>query len=186
MSRRKNPVVPSKRVTNKRAERPLLFGLPPLIEGEDAGTYDDFLTRISSAVKPKDFLEEIWVRDVVDLSWEVLRMRRVKADVITSARSRGLHDHDLSISIDTVERIDRMTTGAERRRNDALREIERHRSSLAEELRRATEDVVDAEFVDIPRVESDREPDEAVARVEFGAERDDDVAPDDDRWGDEA
>ncbi len=35
-------------------------------------------------MNPKDFLEEIWIRDIADLSWEVLRLRRVKAKLWTS------------------------------------------------------------------------------------------------------
>jgi hypothetical protein len=42
-----------------------------------------------------------------------------------------------------------MIMKAEARRNAALREIERRRSSMAEALRRASDDVVDAEFVDV-------------------------------------
>jgi hypothetical protein len=57
------------------------FGPPPLA-GEDAAAYDHLLARITGAVKPRDFLEEIWVRDVLDLSWECLRWRRLKADVV--------------------------------------------------------------------------------------------------------
>jgi hypothetical protein len=41
-------------------------------------------------VKPKDFLEEMWVRDVADLTWEILRMRRLKAALVASAMTRGL------------------------------------------------------------------------------------------------
>jgi hypothetical protein len=37
-----------------------------------------------AAVKSKDFLEEIWVRDVADLSWDVFRLRRIKAKFWTS------------------------------------------------------------------------------------------------------
>jgi hypothetical protein len=58
---------------------PVPFGPAPLIEGEDAGAYDELLVRISSAVRPADIFEEIWVRDVVDLVWEALRLRRLKA-----------------------------------------------------------------------------------------------------------
>ena len=47
-----------------------LFGPAPLIEGEDAAAYDELLTGISSTVKPADILEDIWVRDIVDLVWE--------------------------------------------------------------------------------------------------------------------
>jgi hypothetical protein len=37
-------------------------------------------------VKPKDFLEQIWIRDVVDLTWDSLRMGRVKATLLTSVK----------------------------------------------------------------------------------------------------
>ena len=52
---------------------------PPLIEGEDAAGYDELLARISGTLKPADILEEIWVRDVVDLVWDAFRLRRLKA-----------------------------------------------------------------------------------------------------------
>ena len=52
----------------------------------------------------------------------------------------------LSVVIDQVERFDRMIMSAEVRRNAALREIDRHRSVLAENLRRTTSDVEEAEF----------------------------------------
>jgi hypothetical protein len=55
----------------------------------------------------------------------------------------------LSANIDDLERIERMIMGAEARRNAALRELERHRKATAEALRRATDDVVDAEFEDV-------------------------------------
>jgi hypothetical protein len=48
-----------------------------------------------------------------------------------------------------VERIDRMIISAEARRNAVLHEIERHRSTLGQELRRVmrdAEDAQDAEF----------------------------------------
>jgi hypothetical protein len=60
------------------------FGPPPLYEGEDASAYDDLLAQISAAVKPADILEDIWVRDVVDLLWESLRLRRLKANLMTA------------------------------------------------------------------------------------------------------
>jgi hypothetical protein len=51
---------------------------------------------------------------------------------------------------EALERIDRMIASAEARRNVALREVERHRSSLGQALRRASEEAVDAEFEDVP------------------------------------
>jgi hypothetical protein len=63
---------------------PVPFGPAPLIEGEDAAAYDEFLVRVSSAVRPADIFEEIWVRDIVDLVWEALRLRRFKASQVTA------------------------------------------------------------------------------------------------------
>jgi hypothetical protein len=64
---------------------------PPLIAGEDAAAYDDLLARISAALEPSDILEEIWVRDVVDMVWDALRLRRLKAQVLTVSAYEGMH-----------------------------------------------------------------------------------------------
>lgn len=55
----------------------------------------------------------------------------------------------LAIKLDAIERIDRMIMSAEARRNAVLREMDRHRSALADALRRATENVRDAEFTEV-------------------------------------
>jgi len=41
-------------------------------------------------VNPADIFEEIWVRDIVDLVWEALRLRRLKANPMTATAYRGL------------------------------------------------------------------------------------------------
>jgi hypothetical protein len=43
-----------------------LLGPPPLLDGEDAGAYDALYRHIRTAVAPRDVLEEIWARNVVD------------------------------------------------------------------------------------------------------------------------
>ena len=62
----------------------------PLIAGEDAGAYDNLLARLTGTLKPSDALEEIWVRDVVDLVWEVFRLRRLKAHLIRAGAYEGM------------------------------------------------------------------------------------------------
>jgi hypothetical protein len=69
---------------------PVPFGPAPLVEGEDAGAYDELLVRISSAVRPADIFEEIWVRDIVDLVWEALRLRRLKACAMTAGARKAI------------------------------------------------------------------------------------------------
>src|SRR5262249_821659 len=74
----------------ERAGRLALSGPPPLLEGEDTAAYDELLVQISGAVKPADILEEIWVRDIVDLVWEAFRLRRLKANLMTAVAHEGL------------------------------------------------------------------------------------------------
>jgi len=132
-----------------KEESARFFGPPPLIAGEDPAQYERIRAQISAAVQPLDFLEEIWVNDVVNHVWEMLRLRLLMVD---------LHDEDLrvvltaalALKIDKMERIDRMITGAEARRNVAHREIDRHRATLAAALRQAADEVLDAEFKKIP------------------------------------
>jgi hypothetical protein len=61
------------------------FARPPLLESEDPKDYDRLLDRVSDAVRPSDWLEEIWVQDAVDLSWEVVRGRRFKINLLTAS-----------------------------------------------------------------------------------------------------
>jgi len=76
--------------TEVKETRLTLFGPPPLLPGEDTAAYDELLARVSGAVKPADVLEEIWVRDVVDLVWETFRLRRLKANLLDANAHRGL------------------------------------------------------------------------------------------------
>src|SRR5258708_38876009 len=48
-----------------------------LLENEDTAAYEEIFARKSAVVKPADFVEEIWVRDVVPLVWESFRLRRM-------------------------------------------------------------------------------------------------------------
>ncbi len=67
-----------------------LLGPPPVILGEDASKFEELHARITAAVKPREAIEEIWVRDIVDLTWEVLRLRRLKASLLLTCAHAGL------------------------------------------------------------------------------------------------
>jgi hypothetical protein len=180
-----------------RAKRLALFGRPPLIEGENSAAYDELLGRISAVVKPTDILEHIWLQEVVDLVWEILRLRRLKANLMAATAHQGLERvlkpllkeseifgntparglaqawlakdpealkevdkllasaglsvdavmaRTLSVNLDVIERIDRLITIAETRHNAALRELDRHRAVLGQDLRGAALEVEDAKF----------------------------------------
>ena len=125
---------------------PGLFGAPALLKREDSAAYDKLHSRISSDIDPSDVIEEIWVRDIVDLSWEILRWRRLKKEVL-EVLSKGLvTSPDYMELLEKVALFDRLTTIAETRRNAALREIERRRTALALTLRNRIRDVEDTEL----------------------------------------
>lgn len=71
---------------------PSYLGPPALLAGEDRGGYDALLVRIIATLKPQDALEDIFTRDVVDLTWEILRLRRLKAALLHANTWRGLAD----------------------------------------------------------------------------------------------
>jgi hypothetical protein len=176
-----------------KEESARFFGPPPLIAGEDQAQYEMMRDQISAAVRPLDFLEEIWVNDVVNLVWETQRLRRLRAALLLAAAPEGVDRilkasdpffgqnvaadwasrqpgamkivdaalaasltmdavmaQTLALKIDEVERIDRMVASAEARRNIALREIDRHRATLGAALRHVADEVLDAEFTEIP------------------------------------
>jgi hypothetical protein len=175
-----------------------LFGPPPLVAGEDSVGYDQLLERVSGAVRPGDIFEEIWVRDLVDNTWEIFRLRRARKALIANGVPDALEsallpffrpkdkpwypeglselvgkwaagdsaavskveelmasakltmdmivDSAFVNAIATIELIDHLITISEKHRNAILCEIECHRASLAEVLRKGIRDVEDAEF----------------------------------------
>jgi hypothetical protein len=68
----------------------ICFGPAPLFDGEDSAGYDELLARVSGAIKPADIIEEIWIRDIVGLTWETLRLRRARAALLAATRYVGV------------------------------------------------------------------------------------------------
>jgi hypothetical protein len=69
----------------------MIFDPPPLFEGEEK-SYAQLLAEVSRAVMPADFLENVWVRDFVYLTIEILRLRRITRDLITVNAYKGLSE----------------------------------------------------------------------------------------------
>jgi hypothetical protein len=213
VSMSKKSTLPSKSAS-RGLNRTSLFGLPPILEGEDSAAYNGLLARVSGDVKSADIFEEIWVRDIVDITWEIFRWRRLKTSLLAAAMpaalertlapfmpkrpsetkgNTGFPNRDLSFTpkppspgyelakkwaagnpaavnrvnkimasanitmdavfakafvsnFDHIERIDRLATIAEARRNAILREIDRHRASFAHALHEKVQHVEEAEF----------------------------------------
>jgi hypothetical protein len=64
---------------SKRSRAANLFGPAPILYGEDEAAYKQMIARVSDALGPKDFIEELWVHDLVDAAWNINRLRRIQA-----------------------------------------------------------------------------------------------------------
>ena len=93
--------------------------------------------------KAKELVQEYVRRepDAVNLVHELLADAGVSMD--------GLMADALAEKLDDIERLDRLTTIAESRRNASLHEIERRRAVLGETLRRNVQAIEDGEFEEI-------------------------------------
>lgn len=99
------------------------LGGPPLIGGDDRAGYDALLASVTATVGPADPLEQAWVRDVVDLIWEALRLRRLKAALLTSSAGKGLDKVLTSIGVSGNRAYDLVPRWAARR-HDAVAAVE--------------------------------------------------------------
>jgi hypothetical protein len=59
-----------------------LFGSPPILKTEDDEIYWKCMEQFIKCVKPQDVIEWLWVKNIVDLSWEILRFMRLKIDLV--------------------------------------------------------------------------------------------------------
>jgi hypothetical protein len=83
--------------------------------------------------------------DAVTLVDELLTAGGKSLDTLTADALAGRYAEKL----DYIERIDRLATIAENRRNASLREIDRRRAVLGETLRQSLHEVEDAEFEEV-------------------------------------
>jgi hypothetical protein len=185
-------------------DRVITIAPAPLLQGEKEADYAAIAGRIVGTSRPRDAIEEFLIRDVIDLTWEVLRLRRIKAGILRSSMDAGVNgvleaagypysERDtlsqnwvagdmsarkkveailakagltidevtaktLESEIDVFERVDRMLASAEARRNNALREIDRHREAAGAATRKAIGEVEDVEFREVETGEVVGEP----------------------------
>ena len=80
--------------------------------------------------------------------------KSARNEVVAALKTAQLSNGDvmaeaLGSRIETFERIDRILASAEARRNNALRELDRHRASAGAGARQAIEDVQEVAFRDL-------------------------------------
>ena len=86
------PPAPTRTVDGTHVRRRNWAGEPTLLLGEDARGYDELLAQVSRVLVPRDVIEDMWIRDVVDLAWDVLRLRRLKANLLRVRAREALRE----------------------------------------------------------------------------------------------
>ncbi len=79
-----------------QVQRLALFGPPLLLKGEDADMYNELLARMCAALKPVDIIDEMFVADMLNLQWEILRLRRLRLSLLTESEHGALKSALLS------------------------------------------------------------------------------------------
>jgi len=77
-------------ISDARDGQSPLLGEPLLLAGESKLDYEVLLADASDAVKPRNILEQVWVRDFVDHQWSILRLRRHAAALMNASKTSAL------------------------------------------------------------------------------------------------
>jgi hypothetical protein len=87
-------------------ELAFMFADPPLVGDEKREDYDRLLIAIAGAVNPADKIVWLFVLDIANLTWEIRRERKVKADIIKSSQAEVvekylevINPHGMSIAL---------------------------------------------------------------------------------------
>jgi len=67
-----------------------ILGKRPILPNENAEAYDKLTYQFRSAIGPQDFIEEILVRDAIDLTWEIQRLKNFKKQLLHAEREGSL------------------------------------------------------------------------------------------------
>ena len=77
----RDPLIPTE-ITTVPEKKMALLGERPLIRGESADEYDRLRDAIAEVIKPTNFIESMWVKDLADSSWELDRAKQVRTKLL--------------------------------------------------------------------------------------------------------
>ena len=120
------------------------FGMPPLIGDEKVEVYSAFFALFAAEKQPRNIMQWLHLKDMVDHSWNIQREHGIKAQVICNANAKLLESPSLTNkdagpyyripqayinNQKSIDAFDHRITQNEIRRNLSFREFERHAAS---------------------------------------------------------
>ena len=121
-----------------------------MLLGEDARGYDELLAEVSRVLVPHDVIEDMWIRDVVDLAWDVLRLRRLKANLLRARAREALREVLDRLSEDAFD----LTRGWFARDAAAVDKVERALKSAGLSMDTVMAATLRQELEEIERIEA--------------------------------
>jgi hypothetical protein len=144
-----------------------LLGGPPVLSSEDIDTYTELLEGFTEMLEPRDMMELTSTKDAADATWEAsriareknslaerkyqqrlkvsaeLQMRRGAAETTAAKPATALdHSRGLEAGFKYYQGLDIAQSRAIKRRDNALRQIERWRDGLGAKARRLSDKFV--------------------------------------------
>jgi hypothetical protein len=65
-----------------------LLGPGPVLSSEHLSEYENLLMHLDACIQPRDFIEQMFVKDLADVTWEIRRLVSYKAMVIEREHQR--------------------------------------------------------------------------------------------------
>jgi hypothetical protein len=126
-----------------------VIGGPPASSAENLQAYNDLLNGFTRMLEPRDLMELIWTKQATDATWEGVEEDEEKKGVISAAEmARG---RDLRRVFDAGFNYCRSTQLAQsrvmRRRDNAVRQLERWRKGLGAKSRRLPDQFLDEQVL---------------------------------------
>ena len=119
-----------------------LWGTPELLYGEEAGAYKALWLDVARDIEPSDVIEWLWINDILELTWEIRRLRRFKTQLMQRNFEVGINDY-LAEGLTSYQKLDVLEARSEARRNSVLHEIEGRRAMLATRIRNASDRTIE-------------------------------------------
>ena len=120
-----------------------LWGLPPIRRSDDPDDYWKLACAMARDFEPASIIGWIYLKDIVDCTFEIRWLRKCKASLIAPQRTDR---YDFIESLPPLEAIDRLLERIEARRTGFIREIERYQGSFASRLQKASEKIIEGEY----------------------------------------